>query len=361
MPTIRLAAILATMMLAACVTSQPTGEKLAPVAAADFDAKFDGAVCVVWARCGHYAELADCLAAMPLSQQIRRLQRLEDIARGAVSYDGSRAAACINDIAASSCDRIELAMSWKGERLCERFEHGLIPDGGACSHDEECTSNGCSSDSSTCFGACCPGHCAPHVSVGAGGDCGTDRARCEDGLTCSNGICRRDHPVGAGCTLFEDCPGGLVCNGGTCSPPPTEGELCTHASHCATIDLSCETTALDPVYNPIRNCLAAVDVGQPCRLPGEITERPPCKADAVCEAQHHICVPLPAVGEDCPDGACAPGAFCIGVPEGTPTRNVCRALLPVGAACTRGEQCAPYLCATTTHTCVPSETNVCSF
>src|SRR5262249_10497483 len=138
------------------------------------------------------------------------------------------------------------------------------------------------------------------------------------------------------------------------------GELCSHAGRCATIGLSCETTTLDPLYNPVRYCLAAADVGQPCRVPGDITGRPPCKADAVCEAQHHICVALPAVGEDCPDQRCAPGAFCIGVPEGAPTRNVCRALLPVGAACTQGEQCASYLCAMATHTCVLSETNVCS-
>ena len=153
-------------MLAACVASQPTREQLAPIAAAEFDAKFDGAVCAVWTRCGYYASLADCLAAMPLSQQITRLQRLANIARGTVSYDGSLAAACINDIAASSCDRVELALAWKGERLCEPFEHGLVRDGGACNHDEECASNGCSLDSG-CSGACCPGRCTHDVSVAA--------------------------------------------------------------------------------------------------------------------------------------------------------------------------------------------------
>jgi len=113
---------------------------------------------------------------MPASQEIVRLRRLADITHGTVFYDGSRAAACITAIAASSCDRVELAMSRRGERLCEPFERGLVPHGGVCSHDEECASNGCLADSSGCAGACCPGHCTANVAVAAGGECGDDRA-----------------------------------------------------------------------------------------------------------------------------------------------------------------------------------------
>ncbi|TMQ23362.1 MAG: hypothetical protein E6J90_10700 [Deltaproteobacteria bacterium] len=347
-------------MLAACFT-RPGAPDLAPIAAADFDAKFDGAVCAVWTRCGYYAQLAGCLAAMPTTQQILRLQRLSDIARGTVSYDGVWAAACIVDIAASSCDRTELALSRLGERLCESFERGTVAAGGACSHDAECASNGCDYDSG-CAGACCPGHCIASVSVGAGGECGTDRAVCEGNLVCTDGRCRRGYAAGEQCQLTGDCGEGLVCTGGTCGAPPRAGDACSeYGPGCATIGTSCQITGFDSQQHPIARCLPAADLGQPCRKFSGVNDRPPCKADAVCDLQQGICVALPGAGEDCPNLVCAPGAICRGVPEGAPTRNVCQALLPAGGHCTVAEQCASDICDRATQTCLASDAHVCSF
>jgi len=59
MTTAHVAVIVAASTFATCVAAQPAPETLVPIAAADFDAKFDGAVCVVWTRCGYYAHLTD--------------------------------------------------------------------------------------------------------------------------------------------------------------------------------------------------------------------------------------------------------------------------------------------------------------
>ena len=82
----------------------------------------------------------------------------------------------------------------------------------------------------------------------------------------------------------------------------------------------------------------------PCRvrtptLDGPCDDAHPCVAQQYCDPDMRRCVSLPGSGEACYQGQCDAGAWCDSAGSG-----LCRALLPLGAACSGHRQCETIYC-----------------
>lgn len=146
---------------------------------------------------------------------------LEDsIADGRVVYHGDRMGACLDLMAAMSCDESAVAIEgdiiWSG---CQDPFEGQVALGGDCAQDFDCVSEYCSGDSTDFEGNVTFGLCADYPAIGQPCDdftCGPD-AYCESGATPT---CQALLSDGSACTDGEDCASS-GCNGGVCGAPTT--------------------------------------------------------------------------------------------------------------------------------------------
>ncbi len=162
----------------------------------------------------------------------------------------------------------------EGTSLCQN----LIPVGGGCVDDSDCTSSFCDPTGS---------ECAPQVAIGAPCDGGLPDDQCDGGY-CDGVSCVAFTPVGGDCSVSVcNHIAGEQCWEDTCQPfPLPEGQTCTG-------DFQCESDSCDVT-----------------------------------------CQPPPGIGDDClPDG-CVEGAFCNAVTDG-----VCEAKRGWGALCSTSIQC----------------------
>ena len=146
---------------------------------------------------------------------------LEDsIAAGRVVYHGDRMGACLDAMAALSCDEATVAIEsdspWNG---CQDPFEGQVAIGGQCANDWDCVSEYCSGESTDFEGNITFGTCAAAPAIGMPCDdfeCGED-AYCENGTTPT---CQAKLSDGSGCTDEDECASG-GCNGGVCGAPTT--------------------------------------------------------------------------------------------------------------------------------------------
>ncbi|HEY1814517.1 MAG TPA: hypothetical protein VGG74_19325 [Kofleriaceae bacterium] len=279
-----------------------------PVAASDFQAELESALCQLWVNCGVYEDLDACEVANPATVSWEAAQRLADLADGRMQYEGSRAADCINRVASASCSDTSLSSTAGALGLlladCDLFVLGTIPDGGACNHGEECGANSaCLPDpAGPSSGQCLAGTCT-HVDNRI---CGTGNPPCPNDEVClAGGVCGGTGKAGDACNLDDDCGKGLVCAGTVDAYGPTGSGMCVAATatggpciegECA-LGETCITTSLTDLNEPITQCVANVDRGQPCSSPGEIISIGACKDDSVCDVETHTCIAMPATGE----------------------------------------------------------------
>lgn len=287
---------------------------------------------------------------LSLWDQAQRPRLEEAIARGSVTYDASRADACLAAVAAAGCGAIDRPSLPD----CEAALAGTIAPGGACSIDEECMGDSyCRTD------AACPGTCQARVASGSA--CTSDAA-CQAGLRCAGGTCQAPARAGAACegpTMIQ-CAGGLLCLGASaggagmparagacraidavrsaalgdlCDPQSSEGPLCMAG-------LSCALTGVSGGTMPVFECESEASSGGPCHL----GVPDPCPTGEFCDGVMPFmgdfdgtCTALPGSGEPCQGGRCAEGLRCNAASTCTPVSDV-------GGACSEGADCYSGSC-----------------
>ncbi len=126
------------------------------------------------------------------------LQFQPAIDAGKIIYDADRAGSCIAEQSALSCNDFARTDS----AICDGIFQGTIAKDMACEFNEECVSQNCSDNTSTCQNQPSLGEACPEFSCATGMYCG------ESG---EQTICIAVKADGESCTYSEQCIN--VCNG----------------------------------------------------------------------------------------------------------------------------------------------------
>jgi hypothetical protein len=190
---------------------------------------------------------------------------------------------------------------------------GPLPNGAACSANEQCQSGACPLDHDGDGGEPC-GKCT-QVSFGdVGAVCGQgfSQLSCKQGLACTAALqCALAGHAGAACRSEADCAAPLVCTGTKCEMPAASGQACTRGT-CAA-GLACSATS---------TCLPIVRAGPGQACDGQVTQ---CKVGGCLIAG--VCPDVIADGAPCMASAahvcdafakCVSGTCQIGLAPGCP-------------------------------------------
>jgi hypothetical protein len=228
-------------------------------------------------------------------------QQAARISAGRIGFDRSVATGCLRVWQTATCDQLRSYTF----NVCGGLEPGLVAPGGVCLDDDECkgTTIFCDRPAS----ASCPGTCRTRIPVD--GDCTANPSGCDLKTACI------DTTKGRRCRP-------RIHGGGACSP--TVGACYAN--------LICVATA----PGATSTCLATLFPGDACDAAA-----PACVPYATC-SDGGKCVRVPVVDEACGQlggsyVTCL-NAWCDGEQGGAP--GTCRALLALGAACERDDQCA---------------------
>jgi hypothetical protein len=313
---------------------------------------------------GIYSSPTNCsptpvgLGCLTQSFDVTNLQAFVAAVDAGLSYDAHMAAACL---AApwTACPDIETNVSLPTP--CDSIFGGLVPDGGACQFDLECTLGACLRPGTSCDGTCMPSSALP-PAIRPGSDCTYTGACGDTGLTCDGEFCRGGAGPGASCEAssffaFYDCAAGLYCEpaSGKCQPQIAEGGSCLTGflvqadplAHCAR-GLSCigEAILVDGGTRP-GTCEPPSRMGGPCVgiRSDEAQQRSGCVVGGVCSCG--VCVPPPTSGA-CADGwtPCLPDVSACDYAD----TLTCRPLSNF-ENCSNGQQCTNGYCDTSTGIC----------
>jgi hypothetical protein len=132
---------------------------------------------------------------------------------GRVEYDGAKAAACLEEVAAEACGA-SASDPMAGHASCDAAIKGKVAVGSVCETGWECGGGICVSSGDVGD----PGVCVARAKAGdpCEGlfDCG-ESLRCAD-----DGKCAPKKVAGAACALGDECASG-VCSGGACTGATT--------------------------------------------------------------------------------------------------------------------------------------------
>jgi hypothetical protein len=223
------------IVLAASVLAQSCGgaSQRPPLPLEQFETQFVAIGCQKVFACCDATELAalgpaivdeaSCRSDLGANPNFTATQAL--VADGTVKYDGYKARACLDVLAALSC------AEWAGGNSLDRFPNcdgilvGAGPAGSACASDAVCASGRCSSDPNTGGSLSCV---AP---AQRGESC--ELAPCAAGLSCVLGpsggprTCGDPFPDGASCSFDADCATR------SCLPNSTgQGSSCALPDYC---------------------------------------------------------------------------------------------------------------------------------
>ncbi len=158
---------------------------------------------------------------------------------------------------------------------CANQVSGSKASGASCAINQQCQSGYCA----TPIGQAC-GTCKP-VPV-AGSSCATDE--CPTGLQCTSSTCVALAPQGAACSTAQPCNEGLTCTAGICQPGvSTSGGACVVAGPgCAQVDgLVCNaaTSTCQTLVFPAAGQACGIVADQATACPASVCERGQCVAD----------------------------------------------------------------------------------
>ena len=361
MKTFRSLALLPWLLCVACggssdFTSGDSDDAL------DFDelpASYAAAQCELVERCAGplyhvFFTLEDCATTAEARFRDGGFSALEAaVDAKTVSYDGKKAAECLDILANRECTEI----NQRTNDVCEAALTGTVKPGGDCTIDEECEG------SRICdFADQCPGTCVEHFD--AGHVCIVND-ECADGLVCSEATSRCVAPPtnGEACGggVEPQCDGGFLCAGenkdtqttGTCRPhdqivehgageacTPTLGDLCAEG-------LSCVVQSITPAFTFA--CRANPAPGGACRLgiPENCTAGEYCPistAELALGIVESNCVPLPEIGEPCAARPIDIGATCEAYARCDEPAGTCLGLRGLGESCSSDELCKSGNC-----------------
>jgi hypothetical protein len=325
--------------LALLLTVAACGDNVGGVALGDYLERSAEAECTSDVRCGLFPDAPTCLAYVHVAVDPNPTAA---VAAGKLTYSGANARACIDALAAASCDLTD-----RSERVeppaCMRVFTGRLPEGEACAFSSECVSLDCMVP--TCSDACCPGTCGPSTPLAKIGESCTATGCVDDAFCDDTATCRALLAMGSTCNDQGQCQYGLGCVGltpgvpGTCGPLPKIGESCPDHI-CSEVGAVCNATG---------TCVAMGLPGDACSVDLD------CSFYFHCDATQH-CAPYPTLGMTCID-RCSDASWC-NVPAGQ-TMGTCDPLLANGQACSRTTQCASYFCDTSASPAVCTDIPVC--
>lgn len=268
-----------------------------------------------------------------------------------IAYDGTKARACIDSLAARTCS----ALLERDSPECLAAMDGTVDLGGPCDFKEECQGLAlCKSSNGTC-----PGQC---VALLVAGQACSEDSDCQSGLQCSSETKLCVAPAGAAqaCEYgAPPCGPGLLCLGkdddkkapGTCRSPaealsgvvdgpcdPTLGQLCQSGASCIPDNITLTPLAIT------WKCVASGSyaAGAECKpgFPEACTAGNYCSVGAGALALlGGTCKPVPGAGEPCGTGfgaQCQANQICVG--------GLCQALAQNGVSCTGDAMCYSGQC-----------------
>ena len=317
MPRLRkLTILLALSLLGACHDEEgslPLGE---------LREKALDAVCDYTTQCEGFPSVASCKTSTFRTTD----QLIAAVNAGRIKYDGKAAAACLDVLRATGCNRTDSPA--EGPLPCAETFKGTLPAGTTCNVNEECVSGICTDIYCTSTSACCTGTCEDSPAavnpVSVGGNCRAANAVCAQGSYCNQSgttsICAVGPAVGQPCDPAEittgRCLNHAVCVApsggalGTCTPPPAEGQTCDPNGPAC-------NSSLDYCDSSSGKCVRRLAPGMACPNGDE------CVGYASCVSG--TCVALQQVGAPCEEGATV--ATCLGSLECS--FGICE--MPVGA------------------------------
>ena len=217
------------------------------------------------------------------------------LANGHLSFDGARAAVCIEALRASSCRQPRIPWGKCG------LTSPALPPGAKCSNWGECAGSDCSAQLG------CQGRCVARLAKGAPCTTSGNEGLCDEGESCNIETmrCRPKLAVGATCEEWDSCADGLSCVGAM--------KLRDHPHA--------------PEYKVPGHCRGPGRNGESCQPFWN-----ECADGFVCDAYRSSCVPTPATGGPCTSpGTCPDGESCVGLHDRGAAR--CAPFLDAGAAC----------------------------
>jgi hypothetical protein len=348
---------LQSVMVATLMSLSSCGGDSAPSIALDaLPPKLAGALCAAYQSCyGPIFSLflnGDCAAITEARVRNGSFPMLAGkIAQKTIMYDGSKAQACLDSMAARSCtDLLE-----RDSPECLAALDGTVELGGACDIDEECKGLAlCKSSSGTC-----PGQCT--ALLVAGQACGED-ADCQSGLQCSNEtkLCVAPAGTGQACEYGSPpCGPGLLCLGkdddkkmpGVCRSPaeafsvsegsacdPTAGQLCQTGLSCVPDNIT--LAPLSITWTCVRSGAYAAEAECKPGFPEACASGYYCSvASGALALLGGTCKPIPTAGEACGSGfgaQCQTNQVCVS--------GMCQSLAQNGVSCSGDAMCYSGKC-----------------
>jgi hypothetical protein len=265
------------------------------------------ALCAWSVRCESLPDDATCRAVTVVDAA----QITADVASGKTIYDGAAAAACLDLVAADSCNMSDAILVTP--EPCRMEFRGTLAAGDTCYTNTECISLSCVLPPTCTEGACCAGQCdAVLVEVAMGGDCSDPQSRCISSAVCrpaANGValtCQPRAGLGQSCEDDADCAAGLWCqvpgngNLGTCVRLPSRGQDCDPST------LPCNSST-DGCDTQTHKCVPRLGLGAACNL----GVGPQCADYSFCDSGTSTCVSLGRAADGCEVGDCLGSLECL--------------------------------------------------
>lgn len=317
----------------------------------DLQHQYTVALCQHLVACHEFPDQATCEGTNLQTSFYVDPADIRGVSAGKIGYNGSQVAACFAQLAGSTCNPGDLANRTTMAECMHGVFIGLAAEGAACSTNDECASDQCSTSCAPGQQTCCTGTCigmpvvvSKPIAIGSlcplgGGSDGYQR--CVVGAYCegTTSVCTAVKPAGSRCQGTSECGDGLQCDlFGTllCVDAPHLGQPCTSSGRCGDEGLYCGNDQI---------CHYVALAGEPCGA-GQL-----CSSYTTCNPTMQVCVTYPATGQDCSvtQRCNDAGTYCDG--------SVCQAPKANGQSCNSNIDCASQYCETvTTLTCMPQPT-----
>jgi hypothetical protein len=350
---------LRTIILVSLFTVAACGSDKGPhvTSLSDAEQQLERAFCNYSARCGEIgtSEESSCeqLALAALSSlhvsyfsEFISYGALDDaVANGRRSFDAQTASNCIANVQSASC-----GTALQSAEQCLKAFSGLVPIGGVCKTDADCTTGFC-----ILAGSSCEGVCQNSISIGA--SCANNSNGCDSGSYCSiatqtctpvaaaaatcewqpevatcqsdqycdplTSACKPRLGVGGTCISDDYCQVGARCSSGKCAMSAGEGGSCTQATDCLSgsycVGYAPPGSGMPAIPGTCRAAMG--NIGGPCSSES-------CSAGLFCDVSQRppSCTSRVDAGGACSQaGACKDGLVCVA--------GSCAAFSDIGRSC----------------------------
>lgn len=317
--------LLLVCLVAACGGDDDSG---GPISAAEFNQRFEEAICNFYVNCGLLENRAQC-AQIELDAHGATEAMLAGVEMGTVTFDPDAAATCLTRF--STCERYSVfGLTSAAAAACSNVFHGTVAAGGACTDRSQCASNSCSlaCDPGTCCEGTCVGDTPTLVYVKLGETCGNGKVCTDSQCDRTTSTCAALKPVGSVCNEGFECET-QHCDNDVCADTVATGGACSNEDDCVLFGDECDGTT--------KTCTPVGLTGDACVDSGDCSPAYTCGTAKTCELG-------PFLGQPC-ESNCVDRTYC------DSATTTCVARKPDGATCVENNECDGGTC-TTQGTCV---------